>query len=137
MRRMNERGSAATELTLVAPLLLLLMLFIVAVGRITLAHEQVNSAARDAARAASMQRSASGATSVARSTASDSLQTGHVSCRTSSVSADTSSFRPGGWVAVDVTCNADLTSLSLLRIPGSKAVHARFVEPIDQFRSVG
>lgn len=136
MMRMNERGSAATELTLITPLLLLLMLFVVALGRITLAHEQVNGAARDAARAASIQSNASGAAAIARTTALESLQTGRVSCRQSVVDADTSSFRAGGWVAVEVTCDTDLSSLSLLRIPGSKSVHARFVEPIDTFRGV-
>lgn len=136
MRCRNERGSAATELTLITPLLLLILLLVVAMGRVTLAREEVIGAARDAARAASMQSSASGAAATAQTTASNSLQTGHVSCQQSTVNADTSAFRPGGWVAVEVTCHANLTSLSLLHLPGSKAVHARFVEPIDTFRGV-
>lgn len=130
----SEHGGATVELTLIAPLLLLLLLFVVALGRIALAREEVQGAARDAARQASMQRSPTAAASSAEATARQSLETGKVSCRQSDVVADTSSFRSGGWVAVDVTCHADLNSLSLLRIPSSKAIHARFVEPIDTYR---
>ena len=45
------------EFVLVAPLLLVLVLFLVLAGRVVEAHGQVDGAARDAARAASIARS--------------------------------------------------------------------------------
>ena len=45
------------EFVLVAPLLLVLMLFLVFAGRVVEAHGQIDGAARDAARAASIARS--------------------------------------------------------------------------------
>lgn len=134
MRSRSERGSAVLELTLITPLLLMLLVMVVAFGRITLAKEDVTGAARDAARAASQQRNANSAAVTANTTGTKSLQSGRVTCRTSDIRTDTSEFRPGGWVTVDVTCNTDLGALSLLNLPGSKSIHAQFVEPIDTFR---
>ncbi|HSS08353.1 MAG TPA: TadE family protein, partial [Acidimicrobiales bacterium] len=58
---MSERGSATVELVLIAPVLVLLMLFAVAAGRFSVARNQVNEAARDAAREASTWRTPSAA----------------------------------------------------------------------------
>lgn len=51
-----QRGSMTVELVLLAPLLLVLLLFLVLAGRVVEAHDQVDGAARDAARAASLAR---------------------------------------------------------------------------------
>jgi Flp pilus assembly protein TadG len=53
----RQRGSMTVEFVLLAPLLLGLMLFLVLAGRVVEAHGQVDGAARDAARAASVARS--------------------------------------------------------------------------------
>ena len=53
----GQRGSMTVEFVLLAPLLLVLVLFLVLAGRVVEAHGQVDGAARDAARAASIARS--------------------------------------------------------------------------------
>ena len=55
-RRRDERGSAAVELVLLTPLLVSLMLFVVALGRMASAEGTVDDAARDAARSAANAR---------------------------------------------------------------------------------
>ena len=134
--RRDDAGGAAVELTLATPLLLLFMLLVVALGRLATARADVDGAARDAARAASIAREATQAEQAARNAAAATLAERGVNCRGLDVAVDTTAFRPGGLVAADVTCLVDLTDLSLLRLPGTKAVHARFVAPVDTFRSV-
>ena len=56
MRRRDERGSAAFELTLLAPVLVVILLFGVGLGRMAHARQQVEAAAADSARAASLER---------------------------------------------------------------------------------
>lgn len=131
----DEAGSAAVELTLLTPLLLLLMLLVVALGRMATARADVDGAARDAARAASIARSLDSADRSARDAAAATLAERGVTCRSLDVVVDTSGFAPGGWVAAEVTCHVGLADLSLLRLPGTRAVHARFVAPVDALRA--
>src|SRR5207245_3708784 len=50
---LNDRGSAAVELVLITPVLIVLLFFVVAAGRFAVARNRVDEAARDAAREAS------------------------------------------------------------------------------------
>src|SRR5437879_755968 len=95
----DERGGATVELTLVAPMLILLLVFAVALGRLVEARARVDGAARDAARAASISRSPAAAIVVAEQTATATLASAGASCRQVQTATDTSAFRPGGWVA--------------------------------------
>lgn len=131
----SEAGSAAVELTLLTPLLLLFILLVVALGRIATARADVDGAARDAARAASIAREAAQAERAGRDAAAATLAERGVTCRHFDVAIDTAGFRPGGWVAAEVTCAVDLADLALLRLPGTRAVHARFVAPVDTLRA--
>lgn len=131
-----EAGSAAVELTLLAPLLVLFLLLVVALGRLATARADVDGAARDAARAASIARDPATAERSSHDAAAATLVDRGVTCRSLEVVVDTSAFRPGGWVAADVTCSVDLADVALLRLPGTKAVHARFVAPIDTLRAL-
>src|SRR6266511_2499219 len=85
-------------------------------------------AARDAARAASIARDPVSASRAAHAAATATLGQHRVTCHSLSVTTDTTSFRAGGVVAVRLACTIDLTDLSLLRVPGSRTVTARFVE---------
>jgi hypothetical protein len=134
--RPQERGSAAVETVIVVPLLLLFMLLMVCGGRVALAHGEADSAARDGARAASIARSAGAAGNDARAAAAAALATAGISCRSFSVAADTSRFRPGGVVTVQVACTAALHDLGLLGVPGSRTLHGRYTAPVDRFRGV-
>lgn len=128
MRHRTERGGATVELTLATPLLLMLLLLAVAGGRLVNARMEVDDVAYDAARAASIERNASAAVVAANQVVGDS------DCQSPQVEVDTAAFYAGGRVSVSVTCAADLSGLSLLRLPGTKSLHARSTATIDTFR---
>jgi Flp pilus assembly protein TadG len=130
----TERGSATVELVLVTPLLLALALFAVLAGRLTEARAEVDGAARDAARAASIARDPAAARAAAHASATATLAERRLTCRALQVRTDTGAFRAGGHVAVQLACIVDLGDLSLLRVPGTRTIQTRFVAPLDTFR---
>jgi Flp pilus assembly protein TadG len=132
--RARDGGSAAAELVLVTPLLIVVLLLIVAAGRLVDARLQVDSAARQAARAASLARDPAAAAAQADATAQAALASEHITCDPLAVSPDTAAFRPGGQVTVQVTCTVSLAGLALLYVPGSQTLTARFTSPIDVYR---
>ncbi len=132
----GQAGSATIELVLCAPMLLALLMLAVLAGRVAEARSEVDAAARDAARAASIARDPATAVLAAREAAAATLGQHRVTCRTLHVTTQTSGFRASGTVAVTVACTVDLADLSLLRVPGVRTVTARFVEPLDTFREV-
>jgi Flp pilus assembly protein TadG len=133
--RAGERGGATVELVLLTPLLILVLVFVVALGRLASARLEVDSAAAQGARGASMARDPAAAAALARSLATATLAGHHLSCAPLSVSTDTAAFAPGGWVAVRVSCTASLAGLSLLALPGTQTITSRFVEPLDVYRA--
>jgi Flp pilus assembly protein TadG len=132
----DDRGSAAVELVLVTPVLIALMLFVVAGGRLASSRADVDAAARDSARAASIARSAALAERDGRSAAEATMTDRGVSCRTLAVTIDTGQFRAGGTVAATVSCDVELADLTGLGLLGRRTVMSRFVEPVDTFRGV-
>lgn len=135
--RARDGGSAAAELVLVTPLLIVVLLLIVATGRLVDARLQVDSAAMQAARAASLARDPAAAVSQADATAQAALASEHITCDPLQVSPDTAAFHPGGQVTVQVTCTVSLAGLALLHVPGSQALTARATSPIDVYRGTG
>jgi|SRR5579884_3015836 len=135
MRR--QQGSAAVELVLLTPVLVVLLLFVVAVGRLAETRGDVDAAARDAARAASIARGPDSARTDGEAAARQRLAEGRVTCRTLDVQLSTAEFRSGGTVAATVGCVVDLSDLTLLGVPGTRRVSATFAEPVDIFRAVG
>jgi Flp pilus assembly protein TadG len=133
--RQDERGSVTAELVLLTPLLILLLLFVVALGRLSGARLNVDGAAAQAARAASIARDPSTATAMAQQTATAALGSDHVTCAQLTVSTDISQFAPGGSVAVTVTCHVSLSDLTGLRLPASESVSSRATSVIDTYRS--
>lgn len=113
--RRGERGSAAIEVAIGAPVMLMLVALVVFGGRIALARQSVTVAAESAARAASISRSATAASSSAERTARDVLA--DAGCRSVEVSVDARAFAspPGtpGSVHATVTCHVDLAGLPL------------------------
>jgi Flp pilus assembly protein TadG len=135
-RNRLERGAATTELVLITPVLLLVLLFVVALGRVAAAGGDVQAAARDSARAAANARSASAASDAANAEARAALDEGSVTCRNLTVEVLTDDFRPGGTVTATVACTVALTSASGLQLPGEKTVSATFTAPVDEHRGV-
>ena len=132
----NEHGSATAELVILTPLLILLLLFVVSLGRLAGARVDVDGAAAQAARAASIARSPAVAEASAQQTASSALRSQHITCAHLDVSVDTTDFVPGGSVAVTVSCAVNLSDLTGLHLPVTETVANRFVEPIDTYRSI-
>ena len=132
----DEAGAVATELVLLTPLLILLLLFVVALGRLAGARINVDGAAAQAARAASIATTPAEATAAAQQTAVVALGSDHVTCATLEVATDTARFTPGGSVTVTVTCAVSLSDLTGLRLPASEQVASSATSVIDTYRSV-
>ena len=136
MNEPRESGSASVELVVLVPVIVLLLLFVVAVGRLVLADQEVHQAAADAARAASIASSAPAASAAADQAASEDLAGHHITCSPFSADVDTSDFTAGGAVTVHLSCTATFAGLSLFRVPGSETLVANETAPIDLYRGV-
>ena len=127
----DESGAVATELVLLTPLLIVLLLFVVALGRLAGARINVDGAAAQAARAASIATTPGGAAAAAQQTAEAALGSDHVTCATLQVATDTARFAPGGSVTVTVTCAVALSDLSGLRLPVTEQVSSTAASVVD------
>jgi Flp pilus assembly protein TadG len=134
--RRAERGSAAVEMVLIAPLLILVLLFVLFCGRLAHARLRVDDAAHQAARAASLTRDPASAAAAATAAAGDALRSSGASCATHSASVDTTAFRPGGAVTVTVSCTIEVGDLSGLHLPGHVVQTASSTSVVDAFRGV-
>src|SRR4051794_26060062 len=132
----DEHGSAALEITLITPLLVLMLLFVVGLGRISASRGEVDGAAQDAARAASIARSPASAIAEAQTAAAATLAGRSLTCGALDVAVDTSDFRPGGTVAVTVACSVPLSDLGPIGFGARKQLHGHAVAVIDVFRGV-
>lgn len=131
----RDRGSAAAELAVAAPILVLLFLAVIGCGRLVETRLRLGDAAHQAARAASLARDPATATSAAHATAGAALDTGGASCAQVAVNVDTSRFRPGGSVTVTLTCTVNLADVAGVPLPaGSHTQDASFTAPVDTWR---
>ena len=134
----DERGSAAVEAAVGVPAFLLLVGFIIFGGRTAMTHSAVESAAADAARSASIARTATQATSDATTAAQTSLANQGIHCIRVTVNVDTTTFHapvgnPGS-VRATVGCLLDLSDLSVPGVPGTHLVTASISSPLDTWR---
>lgn len=133
-----QRGSAVIEAAIGVPAFMLFVALIVFAGRVTIAHQGVQSAAADAARSASIARTQGGAQSAAITAAATSLANQQMNCVSTRVNVDTSGFAsPVGTPAkvnATVTCDVNLSDLWLPGVPGSKAITATMSSPLDTYR---
>ncbi|MCB0912527.1 MAG: pilus assembly protein [Propionibacteriaceae bacterium] len=134
----DERGSAAVEITLVAPVLVLFILVVIFGGRLALARQAVQSAAFDAARAASLARTQTEARTAAAKTASATLANQQLPCATTQLDLDTTGFdRPVGTpatITVRLVCDVATGDLGLPGILATIPVDAEATSPLDVFR---
>lgn len=134
-RRRGEQGTAAIELVLVAPVLIVVMLFVVGLGRMAHARQQIDAVASDSARAASLERNTSNSAHAAQVAAEASLGDAGVSCTNLDVNVDLDSYQPGGQVRVVVSCVAKLGDVALAGFPGTRTFTAEAVVPIETHRA--
>jgi Flp pilus assembly pilin Flp len=136
VRLRDERGTAAVELALLAPVLVLLLAVVMAAGRVVETKSAVLSVAREAARAASEAPDASAARRAATQRAQEvavglGLDSGRLV-----LSQDPGSFGRGESYAVRVAYrlgSADLPGLGIL--PGSFIISGEHAELIQRFKS--
>jgi Flp pilus assembly protein TadG len=135
----RDRGNAALELVILAPVLLALLGLVIAAGRTAIAQGSVDAAARDAARQASISLTPAAAQAAGQASAQAALHQDGLDC-TPVVRIDVSQFtstqagQPGTVVA-NVTCTVPLANLALPGLPGTAKLTATFSSPLDIYRS--
>lgn len=132
--RRSERGSVSVEVAVIAPAFVFLMLLVVFAGKVSEADGNVERAAAEGARAASLRQHPGDAATDARSTVEANLATAGVSCSTLEAIVDTSDFEPGGTVTVTIECTASMADVTLLGVPGTRTFTATATEVIDTYR---
>jgi Flp pilus assembly protein TadG len=138
MKRRDEGGSAAVEAVIGVPAFMLFVGLIIFGGRTAMTNQALESAANDAARAASIERSGSAASTAAELAARASVANQQIHCISFDVDVDSAGFKaPVGQdasVTVTVSCRLDLSDLSVPGIPGSRVLQATVSSPIDTWR---
>lgn len=119
----SDRGSTTVEMVIMAPILMMMLLFIVYVGRLTQANSEVAQAADHAARAAAL---VSRPSMSAQAQAAASASLADSTCLNRQVSVAEGQFE----VSVTVTCTIVRSDLAPLA-PGQQTVSATSTEIID------
>lgn len=135
-RRPDETGLMALELAILAPVAIVMLLAVVALGRVTQGRAMVDQAAAAAARAGSLASSPGQARADAVQAATDTLSGAGLSCRSVVVDVDTSAFRPGGELTATVVCDVDLSGLALTGLPGALTIRASATSPVEALRDM-
>lgn len=140
----GDRGNAAIEAGIIAPALIAFLSLVFLVGRIVLARAAVDEAARDAARQASISRTAATARSHALKTGENTLTNNHLHCSNLGddpvnlgADLDAQFRKPIGSLAqvhVTVTCVVSYSDLGYPWLPGSKVIKSEFWSVIDWWR---
>ncbi|MEV1073862.1 TadE family protein [Micromonospora parva] len=135
----DQRGSASIEMAVVAPAILALLAGVLIGGRVNLARQALEAAAYDAARTASLERTASEANAQALAAANSTLDAQGVSCTDLDVTVSTAGFGvPVGQpatVTATVSCTATFSDVALPGMPGTVPLAASFTSPLDTYRS--
>jgi Flp pilus assembly protein TadG len=133
----RDGGTMSLEMVLLTPLFVAFIMLLAWAGRIVDARSQVDSAARDAVRAASTARSESAVKNLAQDAANASLGGVGWCSPGPSVSIDQQSgatnWQAGGQISVIVTCTVNLGDLTFIGLPGTKTITAHATAPIDNY----
>ena len=139
--RGSDGGSASLELVLLTPALMGLLGLLILAGRVALASNSVEQVADEAARSASISRTAAGARRAADDGARRALAQQNLRCSAVTVTLDTTGFTvPVGVparVRATVTCTVNLSDLALPGFPGARTVTATAISPLDTYRERG
>ncbi|SHH34976.1 TadE/TadG family type IV pilus assembly protein [Streptomyces sp. 3214.6] len=140
-RLRGDEGSAAIEAAVVLPSLIMFLCLALAGGRLVTSGAKIDAAAQDAAREASLHRTAAAAQSAAHAAADESLGGQGIACASTSVSIDTGGLSVPvgqvGTVTVTVTCTVDLSDLLLPGVPGTRTLTSTATSVVDQYRQRG
>lgn len=142
--RPGDQGSAAVEVTLVAPIMVALLLLVVAADRITSARLTVQEAAHQAARTLTLNGDAAVARQQAQ-TAASAVTTGkNLPCTHLALTVDPPAAPPAtdpgpatvAVVTVHLECTVALGDLTGIALPSSTVVTASATSPLDRYRSI-
>ncbi|MEU0899832.1 TadE family protein [Streptomyces massasporeus] len=137
----DDEGSAAIEAAIVLPALIMFICMAIAGGRIVTSGVKIDAAAEDAAREASIHRTAGAAQGAAQAAAAESLNDQGIKCASTSVNISTGGLNvPVGQVATvtaTVTCTVNLSDLLLPGVPGAKTLTSTATSVVDQYRQRG
>jgi len=129
--RTDDRGVSTIEVVILAPVMILFILVLVAFGQLVDGRGAVDGAARDAARAGSIQRSQGAAmnqaTAAAEADLADTCVGGTLEVRQTSAG-----FTPGGYFTVEVTCM--IRGLGSLGLDVRKTLTSTASSPLDPYR---
>jgi Flp pilus assembly protein TadG len=132
----GDDGRIAVEFVMWVPAILLFFALAMVAGRITTASNAVDAAAADAAREASLARTADEAHPRAQAAAQSAFADSKLHCSSTSVTVDTSGFTAPlgqyGAVTAHVRCTVQLSDLGTGF--GSKTVESSFTSVIDRYR---
>jgi Flp pilus assembly protein TadG len=137
-RLARDDGALSLEAMILFPLLIMVLLLIVAFGRIQASGNAVDTAARNAARAASLERDAQAARTAGTEDARAGLSDQGLSCTAVSVDITTGGFSAAlgtpATTTATVRCTVRLSDIGLPGLPGSKTLTSSFTSSIDSFR---
>lgn len=129
----DDRGSMAVEVVVLVPVLLLVALLVVAAGRYVSAEGEAEAIAREAVRAATLERDGASALAAARATAAAGTPAS-LTCDPVDLGG---TFAAGEVVRVDVACTVSWSDLGMLGLPGTVQVEASSAAPVDRYRRTG
>lgn len=137
--RKPARGSVTVEMAILTPAFLLLVVAAIVFGRVAVAFNAIDIAAHDAARAASISRTAPAAEANAEAAAHAALSRQGLHCVDGpQVVPETSAFTQEGpelaFVEVTIHCEVSFLDVALPGVPQSRLITARFHSPIDSYR---
>lgn len=134
----RDEGSVAIEAAIIVPSLIMFVCLALAGGRIVTSGAKIDAAAEDAAREASIHRTAASAQAAAQVAAAESLNDQGIVCASSSVSIDTGGLGvPVGQVStvtVTISCTVNLADLLLPGVPGARSLTSTATSVVDQYR---
>ncbi|MGW3681241.1 TadE/TadG family type IV pilus assembly protein [Streptomyces prasinus] len=140
-RTRRDDGSVAIEAAIVVPPLIMFVCLAIAGGRIVTSGAKIDAAAEDAAREASIHRTAASAQAAAQAAAAESLDDQGIACASSSVNIDVGGLSVPvgqvGTVTVTVSCTVNLADLLLPGAPGARTLTSTATSVVDQYRQRG
>ncbi len=131
--KINDRGSATVELVLMTPVLMLIIMILVFVGKGSQLATRVHHAADQGARAASMV-SDSKMSGVSYQIVAKDLSRNGIDCLNLGVSTKVAGAAPNRFVSVSVTCELARKGMQLFS-PVPRRFSATSTEVIDRYRA--
>lgn len=137
-----ERGAATSlEMVVLAPVMMAVLALLLFAGRYAMATTAVEQAANASARAASITRTQTQATTEALNTATTTLANNDLTCAGTDVAVDSADFAlpPGsiGTVGVTVTCTLNVSDLVWIPLPSTVTISHQAQSVLDTHRSAG